>query len=112
MYFAGCTAQPDRVWVTQQARQITWEFEERDPPVRYLIRDHGTKFTRSLDIVFEAAGIEILNIPYQAPFVHAAYSTPYKIDFFHTSEHILYQPQPAGWFDSMIRLYPPAIWLP
>jgi putative transposase len=71
VYFAGCTAHPNQNWVTQQARQMTWELEERDPPMKYLIRDHDTKFTQSFDTVFEAAGIEIVNIPYQAPNANA-----------------------------------------
>jgi putative transposase len=67
VYFAGCTAHPDNARVTQQARQMTWEFEDRELPMKYRIRDHDTKFTQSFDTVFEAAGIEIVNIPYQAP---------------------------------------------
>jgi putative transposase len=45
--FAGCTAHPDQQWVTPQARQMTWEFEDRALPMRYLIHDHDTKFTES-----------------------------------------------------------------
>jgi putative transposase len=50
---------------------MIWELEERDLPMKYLIRDHDTKFTRSFDTVFEAAGIQIVNIPYQAPNANA-----------------------------------------
>jgi putative transposase len=71
VYVAGCTAHPDRAWVTQQARQITWELANRDPAIRYLIHDHDTKFTQSFDTVFEAEGIEIVNIPYRAPNANA-----------------------------------------
>lgn len=67
VYFAGCTAHPDNAWITQQVRQMTWEFEDHELPMKYLIRDHDTKFTQSFDTVFEAAGIEIVNIPYQEP---------------------------------------------
>jgi putative transposase len=71
VYFAGCTAHPDRAWVTQQARQMMWAIEDRDPAIRFLIHDHDTKFTYSFDTVFEAEGIEIVNIPYQAPNANA-----------------------------------------
>ena len=71
VYFAGCTAHPNRAWVTQQARHMTWEFEDREPPMKYLIRDHDTKFTESFDAVFEATGMEIVAIPYQAPNANA-----------------------------------------
>jgi hypothetical protein len=67
VYFAGCTAHPSGDWTTQQARQMTLELEERELPMKYLIRDHDTKFTQSFDTAFEAAGIEIVDIPYQAP---------------------------------------------
>ena len=71
VYFAGCTAHPNSAWVTQQARQMTWELEDRDPPMKYLIWDHDTKFTQSFDTVFEASGIEIVTVPYQAPNANA-----------------------------------------
>ena len=71
VYMAGCTAHPTSTWVTQQARQITWELEEREPAIGYLIHDHDTKFTESFDAVFESAGVEIVDIPYQAPNANA-----------------------------------------
>jgi putative transposase len=71
VYVSGCTAHPNPNWVTQQARHMTWELEEREPPMKYLIRDHDTKFTHSFDTVFEASGIEIVDIPYQAPNANA-----------------------------------------
>lgn len=71
VYFAGCTAHPDRLWVTQQARQISWQLQDRELPLRHLIHDHDTKFTQSFDTVFYADGLEIVNIPYQAPNANA-----------------------------------------
>ena len=71
VYFAGCTPHPNQNWVTQQARQMTWELEERDTSIKYLIRDHDTKFTDAFDTVFEAEGIEIVNIPYHSPNANA-----------------------------------------
>ncbi len=71
VYLAGSTAHPDAAWVTQQARQMTWELHERPLPMRYLIHDHDTKFTQAFDTVFESEGIEIVNIPHQAPNANA-----------------------------------------
>jgi hypothetical protein len=31
VHFAGCTAHPDNAWVTQQARQVLWTLEGREP---------------------------------------------------------------------------------
>ena len=57
--------------MTQQARQIMWEFEDRELPIRYLIHDHDPKFTDAFDTVFEAEGVEIVDIPYCAPNANA-----------------------------------------
>jgi putative transposase len=71
VYLAGCAAQPNAAWVSQQARQMAWELEERQPAIRYLIHDHDTKFTQAFDTVFQSGGIEIVDIPYQAPNANA-----------------------------------------
>jgi transposase InsO family protein len=71
VYLAGCTAHPDAAWITQQARQMAWQLEDRALPMRYLIHDHDTKFTGFFDTVFESAGIEIVNIPFEAPNANA-----------------------------------------
>ncbi len=71
VHLAGCTTHPTGAWVTQQARQMTWALQDRELPMRYLIRDHDTKFTDAFDTVFEVEGIEIINIPYQAPNANA-----------------------------------------
>jgi putative transposase len=57
VYLAGCTAHPNVAWMAQQARQMTWELEGRELPMRFLIHDHDTKFTERFDTVFESAGI-------------------------------------------------------
>lgn len=74
VHFAGCTAHPDQAWVTQQARQLTWELQDRPPdlkPMRFLIHDRDTKFTRSFDRIFLSEGIEIVLTPYRAPKANA-----------------------------------------
>jgi putative transposase len=64
---AGCTANPDTTWVTQQARQLIWELEDESQVKTYLIRDNDKKFPAAFDTVFTSNGIEIVNTPYQAP---------------------------------------------
>jgi putative transposase len=71
VHLAGCTAHSSGAWVTQQARQMTWAVQDRELPMRYLIHDHDTKFTDAFDTVFEAEGVEIVDIPYQAPNANA-----------------------------------------
>jgi transposase InsO family protein len=67
VHLAGCTANPTGVWVTQQARQITWTLAERSTPLRFLIRDRDRKFTRDFDTVFASEGIQIIQTPMRAP---------------------------------------------
>jgi hypothetical protein len=49
VHLAGCTTNPSGVWITQQARQLTWTLSERPTPLRFLIRDRDSKFTRDFD---------------------------------------------------------------
>ncbi|MBI5958147.1 MAG: hypothetical protein HY866_05405 [Chloroflexi bacterium] len=75
VHFAGCTTHPEQAWVTQQARQLTWTFQDRGPeaqPMRFLIHDRDTKFTRSFDRIFLSEGIEIVLAPYRAPKANAS----------------------------------------
>lgn len=67
VYLAGCTSQPNREWVTQQARQVAWTLAERAAPVRFLIRDHDRKFAGSFDAVFQTQGTQIVRTPVQVP---------------------------------------------
>jgi putative transposase len=64
-------ANPTGVWVTQQARQITWTLGERSMPLRFLIHDRDSKFTRDFDTVFRSEGIEIVRTPVRAPKANA-----------------------------------------
>jgi hypothetical protein len=52
VHVAGCTPTPSALWVTQQARQLTWTLAERPASFRFLIRDRDQKFTDSFDDVF------------------------------------------------------------
>jgi putative transposase len=67
VHVAGCTAHPDAEWVTQQARQVTWTLNDRPQPVRFLIRDHDSKFTGGFDAVFRGQGTRIVRTPIQVP---------------------------------------------
>jgi hypothetical protein len=71
VYLAGCTTHPTGEWVVQQARQMTWELQEREESMLYLIHDHDKKFPKAFDTVFESEGVEIVDIPYRAPNANA-----------------------------------------
>jgi len=71
VHLAGCTTNPSGAWVTQQARQLAWVLAESSTPVRFLIRDRDTKFTRDFDTVFQSDGVEIVRTPVRAPKANA-----------------------------------------
>jgi putative transposase len=67
VHFGGVTANPHERWVTQQARNLVMTLPERDQPVRVLVRDRDSKFTRSFDEVFRSEGIRVIRTPVRAP---------------------------------------------
>src|SRR5260221_3799724 len=71
VHLAGCTAHPNSVWVTQQARQLVWKLTDTAQPICFLIHDRDTKFTARFDQVFTSEGIEIVLTPYRAPQANA-----------------------------------------
>jgi transposase InsO family protein len=71
VHLAGCTPHPTSAWVTQQARQLTWELQERTPSIRFLIHDRDTKFSPSLDAVFHSEHITVIRTPIRAPNANA-----------------------------------------
>jgi putative transposase len=54
VHFGGVTPNPNERWVTQQARNLVMTLAEREQPVRFLVRDRDSKFTRSFDEVFRS----------------------------------------------------------
>jgi len=52
---AACTAEPNSAWVTQQARNLSWQLEDEGIKLSLVIRDHDRKFSGSFDRIFESA---------------------------------------------------------
>jgi putative transposase len=71
VHVAGCTANPDGPWRTQQARQLAWSLPERPRPIRFLIHDRDSKFSRAFDEVLRSEGVEIIRTPFRAPKANA-----------------------------------------
>lgn len=46
VHFAGCTPHPNNIWITQQARQVMWQLEDREPGIRETIKNQGQNFLK------------------------------------------------------------------
>jgi transposase InsO family protein len=65
------TAHPDRLWVTQQARNVAGHLDDHGIDPRVLVRDRDTKFVASFDEVFRSEGARVLRTPFRAPNANA-----------------------------------------
>ncbi|HEX2810863.1 MAG TPA: hypothetical protein VHN80_32255 [Kineosporiaceae bacterium] len=67
VHFLGVTAHPAGAWVTQVARNLAADLEDRASSFTSLIRDRDTTFVTGFDAVFTSIGLRILRSPPRAP---------------------------------------------
>jgi hypothetical protein len=71
IHLSASTVRPDAAWVTQQARNLTMELDDRPTAIRFLIRDRDTKFVGPFDGVFRSEGAKVILTPIRAPNANA-----------------------------------------
>ncbi len=69
--YVACTRNPDTAWMTQQARNLLMDLDDRGQRPRFLIHDRDRKFSRAFDAILASEGIEIVRTPIQAPNANA-----------------------------------------
>jgi hypothetical protein len=67
VFVAGCTEHPSAAWVTQQARQLAWHWDEDARRPALLIHDRDAKFPAAFDAVFRAENVRVVRTPVRAP---------------------------------------------
>ena len=60
VHVTGATTNPDASFVTQQARNLAFDLEERDIHVRFLVRDRDSKYSGSFDQVFRTEDARVI----------------------------------------------------
>jgi putative transposase len=50
---------------------MVWILEERELPIRFLIRDNDGKYSQAFDTVFRSEQIKVITTPYRAPNANA-----------------------------------------
>ncbi|MFC0105755.1 integrase core domain-containing protein [Kibdelosporangium aridum] len=68
----GATPHPTAAWTTQQARNLIMDLQDASATaVRYLIRDHDSKYTTAFDAVLADSGITTITTGIRMPRMNA-----------------------------------------
>jgi putative transposase len=68
---AACTSEPNSAWVTQQARNLSWQLEAEGIELSLIIHDRDRKFASSFERVFDSEGARVILTPLMAPRANA-----------------------------------------
>ena len=65
------TENPNQEWVSQQARNLSWELQEQGSQAKYMICDNDKKFPFAFERVLAGEGVRVIRTPLQAPKANA-----------------------------------------
>ena len=65
--YINCTAHPNSAWVTQHARNLSWELGQLEVPIQLAIHDRDAKFVAEFDDVLRSQGAKVVVTPYRRP---------------------------------------------
>jgi len=71
LHVTAATQHPNGAFVTQQARNLCFALDERDEPLRFLVRDRDAKFCGAFDEVFRTEGVRTIRTPIRSPKANA-----------------------------------------
>jgi putative transposase len=69
--YVDCTAHPNSAWVTQQARNLSWELNRLQAPLQLAIHDRDSKFAEEFDQILRSEGVKVVLTPYRRPRANA-----------------------------------------
>lgn len=61
----GVTENPNQDWVSQHARNLTWELQEQGSQAKFLICDNDKKFPFAFEHVLAGEGVRVIRTPYR-----------------------------------------------
>ena len=71
VWILGVTAHPTAAWTTQMARNLVMDLQDAGTCVRYLIRDHNSRFVAAFDAVLADSDIAIVTTGIRMPRMNA-----------------------------------------
>ena len=69
--YVACTSKPDTAWMSQQARNLLMDLDDRGQRPRFLIHDRDSKFSRAFDAIFHGEAMTVIRTPFRAPNANA-----------------------------------------
>lgn len=99
VYIAGCTPNPDAVWMKQQARNFSMRLEELPEDCRFIIHDRDSSFL-PFDHIIKTDSIKVVKTPPHAPMCNA-YAERFVREARETLNNII--PLGQGHFSHVLR---------